>query len=1193
MLPGRPPFGKVLVANRGEIACRVITTLHRLGVRSVAVYSDADAATLHVRMADEAVRIGPAPPSSSYLDATAVIDAARSTGADAIHPGYGFLSERADFAERVEAAGLTFVGPTAAQLRSFGAKHEARELARRADVPLLAASPLVGDVETAVEWATTVGFPLLVKATAGGGGIGMRVCHDLDQLRREFGGATRQAGAAFGDARVYLERYLENARHVEVQIVGDGTGGVVTLGDRDCSTQRRHQKVLEETPAPGLPDPLRLELWDAARRLAESVAYRSAGTVEFLVDVPSATIAFLEINARLQVEHTVTEAVYGIDLVEWMLRIAAGDGSVLDMRPQPTGHAIEARVCAESPWRAHEPSAGTLTTVRFPPDVRVDTWIEAGTEVTSHYDSLLAKVVAVGSDREEARRRLAAALDATRLEGVTTNVDLLRAALADDDFRMERVSTSLLQRVRPAGRAVEVLGGGVQTTVQEHPGRLGLWSVGVPPSGPMDDLSFRLGNRVVGNAEGTAGFELTAHGPRLRFHTPGTICLAGAPSEADVDGVPVPMWEALDVADGAELTVGAIGPPGIRAYLLVRGGVDVATVLNSRATFTLGGFGGHAGRALRTGDVVHLGAPATDAPAVTAVERPRWDRHWELCVLEGPHAGAEFLTSADLDAFYAADWRVHHNSARTGVRLVGPSPAWARTDGGDAGLHPSNIHDTPYAVGSVDFTGDMPILLGPDGPSLGGFVCPAVVTVGDRWKLGQLRPDDTVRFVPVTPVSADTRRAATRAGRPSGKAPAWRDPGLGMLDRWEADAARPAVTWLRSGEDYLLVEYGPMVLDLALRFRVHALSRWLEDHRLAGVIDITPGVRSLQVHFDPDLLPGPALLRAMQDAELELPAARDAVVDSRVMHLPLSWDDPATREAIHRYMSTVRPDAPWCPWNIEFIRRINGLDTVADVHRIVYDASYLVLGLGDVYLGAPVATPLDPRHRLVTTKYNPARTWTPENAVGIGGAYLCIYGMEGPGGYQFVGRTVPVWNRFRRTSAFSEPWLLRCFDQLRFFEVGADELLDWRRDLLTGRTELDMSTEPLRLSDHLSYGAVQAAEIAAFRSQQQAAFNEERSRWMVLGEESAARSSGDGRGREQPEALPPDATVVESALLASVWKVEVEHGQAVSTGDVVVVLESMKMETAVHAPRGGRVLRVMVQPGEDVIPGQAMVAIGP
>jgi urea carboxylase len=1158
-------FSRVLIANRGEIACRIVRTLHVMGIEAVVVYSDADASTLPVRQADVAVPLGAAP--MSYLDGAAIVAAARRSGAEAIHPGYGFLAERADFAEEVEAAGLAFVGPTPEQLRSFGAKHTARSLAQAAGVPVLPASPLLTGLHDALAAGDQIGYPLVLKATAGGGGIGLRVCRDEEQLRADFEGAHRQAGAAFGDDRLYMERYLGSARHVEVQVIGDGTGRVLTLGDRDCSAQRRNQKILEEAPAPGLAPGVREELTQAAERLASSVSYRSAGTVEFLVE--GSTLAFLEVNARLQVEHPVTELRYGIDLVEWMIRIAAGEPSVLDHTPAAQGHAVEARLCAENPWRGFQPSAGLLTTVEFPTDVRVDTWIDAGTEVRAHYDSLLAKIVSHAPTRHEALERMARALERTRVEAITTNVDLLRALVADPSFRAGWISTEILSDLRPAGRAVEVLSGGTQTTVQDHPGRIGLWSVGVPPSGPMDERSFRLGNRAVGNPEGMTGLELTSQGPSLVFHGAARICLTGAPSDVAVDGERLPMWEEVEVADGATLTIGAIGPPGVRAYLLFAGGIDVATALGSRATFTLGRFGGYGGRALRPGDVLRLGG-MREAPAGRTIpddERTPIGHEWEIVVLEGPHGGAEWLTADDLDVFYRSEWRVHHNSARTGVRLVGPAPAWARPDGGDAGLHPSNIHDTPYAVGAVDFTGDMPILLGPDGPSLGGFVCPAVVRTDQRWKLGQLRPDDVVRF-------------ALPRGRHAG-----RDGGL--LDRWEPDGDRPAVEWRRSGDDYLLVEYGPMVLDLSLRFRVHALQEWLAAQALVGIFDVTPGVRSLQVHFDPARLPSGALLAALQAAEAELPDVANAVVDSRTVNLPLSWDDPATREAIERYTSTVRADAPWCPWNIEFIRRINGLGSVADVHRTVFDASYLVLGLGDVYLGAPVATPLDPRHRLVTTKYNPARTWTPENAVGIGGAYLCIYGMEGPGGYQFVGRTVPVWNRFRRTAAFTEPWLLRFFDQLRFFEVTASDLLDWRREVLTGAAELAIEPATLRLADYLQFCDEHAAEIAVFRQQQQTAFNEERARWSqaealpVIAELSPVTP------------LPAGALVVEAALMASVWKVMVEVGQSVGEGDPIVVLESMKMETAVHAPRSGRVVAIMVKSGQDVLPGQPLIAMVP
>ncbi|NKZ78740.1 5-oxoprolinase/urea amidolyase family protein [Rhodococcus hoagii] len=651
-----------------------------------------------------------------------------------------------------------------------------------------------------------------------------------------------------------------------------------------------------------------------------------------------------------------------------------------------------------------------------------------------------------------------------------------------------------------------VLRPGMGTTVQDYPGRTGYWQIGVPPSGPMDDLSFRLGNVAVGNAEGAAGFEAVMAGPALRFDEPTHVCVTGAPTTVTVDGAVVPQWRPVRVPAGGVLDVGAVSGPGLRVYVLIAGGIDVPEFLGSASTFTLGRFGGLDGRTLREGDVLALGDTPTSAPtAVPAGSVPALSQRWELAVTEGPHGAPEFFTRADIDALYRTDYEVHFNSDRTGVRLIGPRPDWARPDGGEAGLHPSNIHDNAYSIGALDFTGDTPILLGPDGPSLGGFVCPVTVVAADRWKLGQLAPGNTVRFVPVRADRAASRRdlgLGRRAGLPAVLSSGG-DGDDGVLARRDGDTA---VTYRRSGDDNVLVEYGDMTLDLALRARVHALHQRLETERPAGLLDLTPGIRSLQVRVDPDVLPVPRLLGLLAEAEDQLPAANELVVPSRTVRMPLSWDDPATREAIARYMHGVRADAPWCPWNIEFIRRMNGLDSVNDVFDTVFGADYLVLGLGDVYLGAPVATPLDPRHRLVTTKYNPARTWTPENAVGIGGAYLCIYGMEGPGGYQFVGRTTQVWNHRHPQSSgpFEDgtPWLLRFFDRISWYPVEPDELLDLRADLAAGRGAggIEIADGRFSLAEHEQFLTDNADSIAGFRASQAVAFADERRRWADAGE---------------------------------------------------------------------------------------------
>ncbi|MFJ8004849.1 5-oxoprolinase/urea amidolyase family protein [Streptomyces fagopyri] len=1168
-------FDTLLVANRGEIAVRIIRTARELGLRTVAVYSDPDRSAPHVRLADEAVRLGPAPAKESYLDADLVLNAAKDTGAGAIHPGYGFLSEDAAFARRCEDAGIVFVGPTPGQLELFGAKHTARAAAEAAGVPPAPGTGLLGGLQEALDAAGRIGYPVMLKATGGGGGIGMAACRSAGELTRAWERVQRVAAASFTSAGVFLERLVEHARHVEVQVFGDGRGRVVTFGDRDCSLQRRNQKVVEEAPAPGLPAHVRDRLAARARDLCASVRYRSAGTVEFVYDAAREEAYFLEVNTRLQVEHPVTEEIYGVDLVAWMLRLARGESEVVRDPGAPRGHAVEARLYAEDPSREHRPSAGLLTRVEFPAGVRVDGWVETGTEVTTAYDPMLAKVVAYGTDRAHALERLDEALARTRVDGVETNLGLVRAALADPSFRRAAHSTATLARVTDPTPRVEVVSGGTLTTVQDWPGRTGYWQVGVPPCGPMDDLSFRLGNRALGNDEGAPGLECTLRGPALRFTHAVTVCVTGAPAPVTVDGTAVARWEPVTVPAGAVLEVGAPAGHGLRTYVLFAGGgLDVPAFLGSAATFTLGRFGGHGGRALRTGDVLHGGSVTAATAPVPPADRPVFTSGWEIGALEGPHAAPEFFTEDDIHDFYAADWKVHFNSARTGVRLIGPKPRWARTDGGEAGLHPSNIHDTPYSVGAVDYTGDMPVLLGPDGPSLGGFVCPATVVSTERWKLGQLRPGDTVRFAPLA--DDGSARAAVVDG--------------GVLAR-DGD-----VTFRRSGDDNLLVEFGPMQLDLALRMRVHALMEAVSAADLDGVTDLTPGIRSLQIQTDPRRLPQRALLAAVRETVRTLPPTDQLVVPSRTVHLPLSWDDPATREAVERYMAGVRDDAPWCPWNIEFIRRVNGLDSVDDVYRTVFDAEYLVLGLGDVYLGAPVATPLDPRHRLVTTKYNPARTWTAENSVGIGGAYLCVYGMEGPGGYQFVGRTTQVWSAWQQRGAFEpgSPWLLRFFDRIKWYAVEPGELLALRADIMSGRFVPRIEEGEFSLARHEDFLAAHAESIATFRARQGAAFGAEREAWEAAGEFARADAATAPVAAAAAEVtVPAGGRLVEAEFAASVWQLNVEPGDRVTAGQPLLALEAMKMESRVSAPMDGVVRQVLTRPGAQVEAGTALVVLAP
>ncbi len=438
----------LLVANRGEIACRIFRTARSMGIRTIAVYSDADASARHVREADEAVRIGPAPAAESYLDIQAILRAARAAGAEAIHPGYGFLSENAQFAQACFDAGLVFVGPPPAAIAAMGSKSLAKASVRAAGVPVLPGyDGARQDLDHLEERALAAGLPLIVKPAAGGGGKGMRVVHAKAEVREALTAARRLAESAFGDGTLLIERYLPEPRHIEVQVFADAHGNCVHLGDRDCSVQRRHQKLIEEAPAPGLPQALRESLHAAAVLVARNIGYQSAGTVEFLFD--GREFYFLEMNTRLQVEHTVTEAVTGLDLVEWQLRVAAGEPLPrAQAQIRLDGHAVEARVCAEDPWRGFLPSAGTLEVAAWPrgESLRVDAGFAGGDAVPPTYDSLLAKVIAWAPAREEAALRLADALEHTDLAGIHTNERWLGRILRSPVFLEVRHSVALLDR---------------------------------------------------------------------------------------------------------------------------------------------------------------------------------------------------------------------------------------------------------------------------------------------------------------------------------------------------------------------------------------------------------------------------------------------------------------------------------------------------------------------------------------------------------------------------------------------------------------------------------------------------------------------------------------------------------------------------------------------------------------------------
>ena len=1188
-------FTKILIANRGVAAVRIARTLKRMGIVSVALRTKAEKDSQYFKLFDEVYDLAGDSVAETYLDVEQILAVAARAGVEAIHPGYGFLSENADFAAQVAKAGLAFLGPTPDVINVFGLKHEARAIAQAQGVPILEGTSILPDLAAALAAADEVGFPLLLKSTAGGGGIGMQRCDSAQELEAAFESVTALAKSNFTSPGVFLEKCITKARHVEVQLFGDGQGEVVILGDRDCSLQRRNQKLVEECPAPNLPKSVRQSMHDRARALAASVNYASAGTIEFLYDADAQEYYFLEVNTRLQVEHGVTELVYRVDIVEWMIRLAFGDlpsCAALDAALKPSGAAVQVRLYAEDPYDNYKPTPGEID-ASFPDLGRVDSWVGPRSLVSHWFDPLLANLMGFGESRTQAIDGLLAILGDAKIYGTTTNIALLQQALDCEPFRAGTVDTGVLACLTYQPNELEVIRPGLEMTVQAYPGRQGYWEVGVPPSGPMDDLSFQLGNRLLDNPPDAAGLEMVLGGAKIRFRGTTRCILTGAKVQATLDEQPITRGQVFTVTAGQVLSVNAM-EEGLRAYLLVQGGLDLPDFLGSPATFVLGKFGGHQGRALRQLDVLRWREserPATWAAVDEREQTPLRSRH-TLRVLLGPHAAPDFFTDAWIEELFSIRWQVDHNSNRTGVRLNGPTPEWAREDGGEAGLHPSNIHDSAYVFGAMDFTGDMPVILGPDGPSLGGFVCPAVVINADRWKLGQLVPGDEVQLQLVDQHQAtQISKAQAQWLDDARQRPVTVSP-LGRVK--ETAAARIVlyqandVTIRQAGQEWVLLEFGEAIIDVGARVLIGDFAKLVTDSALPGIVEMIPGVRSLLLRFDIARWSHDTMVRALEPLLEEARANSSSTIPSRIVSLPLSWDDPACHEAIARYTSNVRPDAPWCPDNIEFIRRINGLDSVEQVKQIVFDASYLVLGLGDVYLGAPLATPVDPSHRLVTTKYNPARTWTAEGSVGIGGSYMCIYGMEGPGGYQFVGRTIPVWRNQGFGDLGEECWLLRNFDQIRYREVDAHELLEIREACASD------AYFPETQAIHLDLGAYEEkltqneAQITAFNQTRQQAFADELERWKVSGSLTFSSSqvpSALDLGVEQP-----DGEEITSPISACVWKVLLADNETVEEGQEIIVLESMKTEVPVTATCAGTITWLVVE-GQTVSAGQTLAVL--
>jgi urea carboxylase len=1095
-------FGKLLIAHRGAMACRILRTLRTLHINSVSVYAESDISSLHVRQADETHSLGDGPAASTYLVIEKILNVARQTGATAIHPGNGFLSDNAAFAEACEAADITFIGPTPAQLRLFGSTQTAKALARTHQIPLLEKTDTLTSTQTAIDAATQIGYPVMLKHTTCNGSIAIHICNTPEEVITAFNTAGSAQYNASNTRNIFLEKYIPYARHLGVQMFGDGNGNIITLGVRDCSVKHRNQTMMTETPPPHLPDHIEQALCAAAVTLGKAVNYRSAGTVEFIYDSQAARFYFAGVKTHLQMEHNVTEQVWQVDLVRWMIKLAAGElppFSELMHYLMPVGHAIAAPLSAEDPGHSFNPSTGLLTYVSLPKieskTLRVDAWVDAGCDISPYFNTMMGSICSWSSTREASRILLDKAFARCLVYGVESNRDYVRQILTDKPFIEGQQWIRYLDDVRYKAVTCKVIIAGAHTSVQDYPGRQGYLAIGIPASGPMDDLALRLGNRLLNNEENTAALEITHHGPTLTFNTDTIIAITGAPISALLNDVAIALQTTHFVAAGSTLSLGKIIDGGARSYLCIKGGIQVPDYLGSKSTFTSGQIGGHAGRALRAGDVLHLQplhVPYTHAHLPPDLYPPLLPIR-ALRVLVG---SIDTPTCANVDAFLATEWAVHSNANRKQIHLTSPHQVYTQNNIYTSALHSNSASGTIGIHGAIDLGGMTPAILGPDTHGRHG-VYPVHVIEADLWQLGQLKSGDKVRFIPVdlatarhlvTTINAHIQTLSSRLST-------WHPTTCQSPMVHVITANNISLVVRLSGDTYLQLETDASTHTLVPRIRLHALMYAIEQQAIDGILAIAPNSHALLIQYQPEQIALQRLLDLIGNMWGQITSQQDLHVPSRIVHLPLSWNDPACQQAVNEYIKKVRKDAPWCPSNLEYIRCMNGLDDIESVERIVFDASYLVLGLNNTHSAVPMLAPLDPRHCLITTPYTPHRTWTQAHTVGLCGRYIHISCTDGPGNDQLIGQTLQIWNRYQHINAFNgKPWLLNIFDQIRFYPVNADTLADIRKDFLQGRYTLQIEDATLSLADYEAFLLKEADSIAAFQSRQQIAFDAEQQR---------------------------------------------------------------------------------------------------
>ncbi|VEU23444.1 DEKNAAC104736 [Brettanomyces naardenensis] len=1232
-------INKVLIANRGEIACRIIRACKKYGLISIAVYSKEDIESLHVSQADEAILL-PGIGAAAYINAEEIVKVAKENMADVVIPGYGFLSENADFAAELAKCSIAFAGPDSFSIEQFGQKHLARKIAVASNVPIVPGTDLIEDENELIEACNSIGYPVILKATAGGGGMGLKVCCDDKETRANFAEVKSRGASLFKNAGVFVEKYITSGRHIEVQLFGNGLGDIVTFGERECSIQRRHQKVIEESPSSYVDQSLRAKLTSCAKRLAEQVKYKSAGTVEFLVDDENSEFYFLEMNTRLQVEHGISELVYNVDLVYFMLLQAdyeisgPGSGIPLDILKEnlilengvevPQGHAIEVRVYAENPVRDFAPCPGILHHVSIPSEgryghymVRVDHWISTGGKVSPYFDPLLAKVM-VWSPKRTSDNMIKVLRD-IRIQGPVNNIEYCIRILESEEFRAGKTLTNFLDFFQFRPRLIEFIESGDYTTVQDLPGRNDVRH-GVPRSGPVDSLSLQLANIAVGNNKEAECLEFTVRGAELKFHAAATIALAGGKFNATLNKITaIPFFTEIHVPAGSILDIGEAQGNAVKCYLAVKGGFPgVAEWLGSKSCTPGLKLGGHQGRTFLPGDCLEIAGSEVEKFGLGYQIPPSLIPNYDLYdniirVISGPHDTPDIASEAGLKQLYSTVYKINFNSNRGAVRLDGPAFQFSRRNGGDGGGHPSNILEYPYPSGGLSTVGSTLVLFGVDGGTLSGFTCLCVPSEVDFWKFGQAAIGSDIKFKLIEYWDAIELRKRREdyikviSKRPETSTYSFDDEIdyqpvelLGkFLYKREATDSLPYVAFRQAGEGMILIDFSTEKYSLFNNGRQYILDNLVKKQLKSEILATESDTGAYSVCFDPLVVNRDVLLAKLVSLESGIPPVERLKVPSRVYRLPICFEHEALKRCIARYLHAQRPHASYLPSNVDYLMKANCIDSFDHFKKYIIGKPEVTVAVSFLCAN-PLFVNTDPRCRFATSKYNPSRTETPAGTIGSGSVCQSVYSVDSPGGYMIWGVTLPNWYWDTFCRIHKDPWPLEIFDQVVYYEVDEAELNRLNTQWLTGKIEFEAEETEFDFVQYKKFLDSIKDELVELTQRKEAAFGhlvevekQDLEKWHE--EKQAVKAA---RAGAEKLLSGPNVIKINSTMPANVFKINFRKGSTISSGKPVVVLESMKMEIPLRVKdkKGSentsyKVLEVLVDEGDVVSPGETLMIV--